>query len=177
MSSYIEFDHGDTEMLDLSWLAQANACIGPAISDGKQLYGVIDTLGYAIRRDPAFEHLLHPEGIAQELYLSVPPVSIKYEVLRVRVDPAESDYYWSLDSAGNIRLSPKECDSLGIPRLRFEFVRAASCWREYHYSAIREFSRAKGFGSWTYDSAQSLGFPLAEKESSDPNTVQSFNSQ
>ncbi|KAJ7729589.1 hypothetical protein B0H16DRAFT_1586638 [Mycena metata] len=172
MSSYIDFDDANTEMLEMSWLAQANTCIGPAISDGKQLYGVINTLGYAIYSDPAFKHLLHPAGIVQELYLFVPPIAIKYEKLRVRVDPPQSDYfYWSWDPAGTIRLSSEQCDSIGIPRLRLYFIRGANCWREYHYSAIREFSRAKGFDPCTYDLAQSLGCPLAEKELSDLNAV------
>ncbi|KAJ7874857.1 hypothetical protein B0H13DRAFT_1632936, partial [Mycena leptocephala] len=75
-------------------------------------------------------------------------------------------FYWSCDPAGNIHLSCEECDSIGIPRLRSYFIRTANCWREYNYSAIREFSRAKGFDPCTYDLAQSLGFPLVEKESS-----------
>ncbi|KAJ6494314.1 hypothetical protein C8R45DRAFT_176127 [Mycena sanguinolenta] len=39
MSSYVEFDKTHTGVLDTSWLAQANACIGPTISEGRHGYG------------------------------------------------------------------------------------------------------------------------------------------
>jgi hypothetical protein len=39
MSSYIEFDKAHSEMLEMSWLAQANMCIGPTIAEGKLGYG------------------------------------------------------------------------------------------------------------------------------------------
>ncbi|KAJ7807833.1 hypothetical protein B0H14DRAFT_2871845 [Mycena olivaceomarginata] len=166
LSTYIQLNKASTDILDISWLAQANACVGPAISDGKKMHGVIDTLGYSIS---AYWNILqtHQNGIAGEVYLSVPPLVVQYEGSRVRVEPPQSDsLYWSLDPAGNTRLSLEECDSLGIPRLRLYFTRAARCWREYHYNAICDFTRAKGFDPRTFDLCQSLGFPLAEMESS-----------
>lgn len=157
-------------MVDATWLSQANACLGPDISDGKQkqLYGMIDTLGYGIWYNHGFEDILHPAGITQEVYLFVTPLVIKYEASRVRVDPPQADgFYRSLDRTGNPRLSPEECDSLGIPRVRFHFIRAANCWREYHYSAICDFARAKGFDPYAFDLTHSLDFPLVEMDSSD----------
>ncbi|KAF7356007.1 hypothetical protein MVEN_00930100 [Mycena venus] len=120
LSTYIQLNNASTDILDVSWLAQANACIGPAISDGKKIHGVIDTLGYAIWYDPAFINILpvNQDGIAREVYLSVPPLVVKHEASRLRIEPPQPDsLYWSLDPAGNSRLSPEECDSLGIPRL------------------------------------------------------------
>ncbi|KAF7347102.1 hypothetical protein MVEN_01464300 [Mycena venus] len=176
LSTYIQFANAATDMLNVSWLAQANACFGPTISDGKhkQLYGVIDTLGYAIWHDPAFQHILHPEGIAQEVSLFVAPLVIKFEGSRVRVDPPQADgLYWSLDPMGNTRLSLEQSDLLRIPRVRHCFFQAANYWREYHYGAIRDFAQAKGFDPYAFDLTHSLRFPLAEMESSDPFAVQS----
>jgi hypothetical protein len=39
MSSHIEFGSAHSEMLDMSWLAQANACLGPTVAKGKQGHG------------------------------------------------------------------------------------------------------------------------------------------
>jgi hypothetical protein len=122
---------------------------------------VIDTQGYAIWYDRTYLNILptHQNGIAREVYLSIPPLVVKYEAPRVRVEPPQCDsLYWSLDPAGNSRLSLEECDSLGIPRLGLYFTRAAKCWREYHYSAICDFTRAKGFDPRTFDLCQPLGF-------------------
>jgi hypothetical protein len=49
--------------------------------------------------------------------------------------------------------------------LRFAFFRAAVCWQQYHYNAICDFSRAKGFDPYTYDVSRFLGLPLVEMES------------
>lgn len=39
LSTYIQLNKASTDILDVSWLAQANACVGPAISDGKKMHG------------------------------------------------------------------------------------------------------------------------------------------
>ncbi|KAJ7161883.1 hypothetical protein C8R43DRAFT_838489, partial [Mycena crocata] len=72
--------------------------------------------------------------------------------------------YWSLDSSGTTRLSEEESDRRGLPRLRFSFLRAANCWHEYHYKALRDFFIAKGFEPESSDVTRLLGFPLAENE-------------
>ncbi|KAF7356008.1 hypothetical protein MVEN_00930200 [Mycena venus] len=175
LSTYIQLNNASRDILDVSWLAQANACIGPAISDERKLYGVIDTLGYVIWFNPAFLNILpvHKDGISREVYLSVPSLIVKYEASRVRIEPPQHDsLYWSLDPAGNSRLSPEECDSLGIPRLQIHSIRGANSWREYHYNAICDFVRAKGFDPRTLDLCQSLGFPLAEMEPLDQSALQ-----
>ncbi|KAJ7701663.1 hypothetical protein B0H14DRAFT_3031829 [Mycena olivaceomarginata] len=131
LSTYIQLNKASTDILDISWLVQANACVGPAISDGKKMHDASN-------------------GIAREVYLSVPPLVVQYEDRGSVSSPPQSDsLYWSLDPAGNTRLSLEECDSLGIPRLRLYFIRAAKCWREYHYNAICDFTRAKGFDPHT----------------------------
>ncbi|KAJ7440886.1 hypothetical protein FB451DRAFT_988636, partial [Mycena latifolia] len=71
-------------------------------------------------------------------------------------------FYWSVDPLGTTRLSQDECDFLGIPRLTFEFVLGASFWQEYHYSAIRSLSLAKGFDPYSTDVTRLLGLPLIE---------------
>ncbi|KAF7341587.1 hypothetical protein MSAN_02055800 [Mycena sanguinolenta] len=160
--SYIEFEKTRTDILDTSWLTQANACIGGPISEGKHGYGVINTVGCGIKVDSGFEGL-HPDGIAQVVHLFLAPISVKYEGSRVTFDYSAPDgFYWTLDSAGTNRLSPEECDSLGIPRLKFYLLKAANTWHEYHYAAIREFFRAKGFDPYGYDVAKLLGLPLVE---------------
>jgi hypothetical protein len=37
LSTYIQL--ASTDIFDASWFAQANACVGPAISDGKKMHG------------------------------------------------------------------------------------------------------------------------------------------
>ncbi|KAF7341589.1 hypothetical protein MSAN_02056000 [Mycena sanguinolenta] len=166
MSSYVEFDNTHGGILDASWLAQANACIGPTVAEGKHGYGAINTLGCAIRFDDGFEGS-HPDGIAQTVHLSIAPISVKHEGSRITFDhPRYDGLYWSLDSAGTNRLSPEECDSLGIPRLQFHVLKAANTWHEYHYAAIRDFFQAKGFDPYGYDVAKLLELPLVEPDSS-----------
>lgn len=113
--------------------------------------------------DSAFAHTEHPEGTTQEVHLAVSPIRVKYRGSRAGVEYPQSDhFYWSSDAAGTTRLSTEECDSLGIPRLLFSFLRGASCWYPYHYGAIREFIRGKGFDPYSYDVTRFLGFPMAD---------------
>jgi hypothetical protein len=101
------------------------------------------------------------------VHLSIAPISVHHEGLRVRAsfdyNPANS-FYWSLDPAGTTRLSTEESDALGIPRLRFLLLVGGNFWHEYHYSAIRDFLRAKGVDAYSHDLPHLLGLPLVEKE-------------
>ncbi|KAJ6535856.1 hypothetical protein DFH09DRAFT_100190 [Mycena vulgaris] len=163
-SSYIEFDKVHADMLNMSWLSQANMCISLEARSRHQ-YGVIDTLGCIIWLDHAFEHVLHPDGTAQEAHFFVSPISVRKEGLRVGVEFAQHNhFYWSLNPSGAPILSQEECDSLGIPRLRFPFLRAANCWHDYHYSAIREFFRAKNCDPYSHYVTRLLGLPLVQIE-------------
>ncbi|KAJ7026249.1 hypothetical protein C8F04DRAFT_1297874 [Mycena alexandri] len=163
MSTYIEFDPVNATRLNLSWLAQANMCISPALLQGEQPHGVVDTLGSVIMFDPAFHHILHAEGIPEETHIFVCPITVKYQGSRIGVEGLQSDcYYWSLDAAGTCRLSSEECDSLGIPRLQVGPICGANYWHEYHYSAIREFALSKGVDLDSQDIAQLLGLPKVQ---------------
>ncbi|KAJ7831023.1 hypothetical protein B0H14DRAFT_3872387 [Mycena olivaceomarginata] len=167
MSSYFEFDTVNAAIVDTGWLAQANACLGPTIAKGKHGYGAINTLGWAVASDHRFKATLHPEGTTRAVHLSIAPITAKYEGARVRADfdYLQSDsFYWSLDPGGIPRLSTEECDSLGLPRLRFIFLLAGNFWHEYHYSAVREFLRVKGLDPYGHDLPHLLGLPLVEKE-------------
>ncbi|KAJ7798951.1 hypothetical protein B0H14DRAFT_2904746 [Mycena olivaceomarginata] len=143
-------------MLDMSWLAQANACLG-----------VINTLGRAVTFDHAFKGTLLPNGTTRTVHLFIAPITAKHEGSRVRVnfDCSKSDSYWSLDPAGTTRLSTAECTSLGLPRLRFVSLVGGNYWQEYHYSAICEFLRAKRIDPYSYELLHLLGLPLVEQES------------
>jgi len=168
MSSYIEFDPVNATRLNLSWLAQANVCISPALLHGEQPHGVVDTLGSIIIFDPAFDHILHAEGTPQETHVFVSPITGKYQGSRIGVEDLQSDcYYWSLDASGTCRLSTEECDFLGIPRLRVYPICGANYWHGYHYSAICEFARSKGVKPDSQDIAQLLGLPKVQMRSSD----------
>ncbi|KAJ7881981.1 hypothetical protein B0H14DRAFT_2178064, partial [Mycena olivaceomarginata] len=68
-------------------------------------------------------------------------------------------FYWSLDPTGNTQMTPDECDSLGLPRLKFLFLPRARFWHEYHCDAIREFFEAKGFDPESRDVTRLLGLP------------------
>ncbi|KAJ7349926.1 hypothetical protein DFH08DRAFT_997326, partial [Mycena albidolilacea] len=67
--------------------------------------------------------------------------------------------YWSLEPAGNTRMTEEECDSIGLPRLEFIFLPRANFWHEYHYHAIHEFFEAKGINPYSDCVAQLLGLP------------------
>ncbi|KAJ7112037.1 hypothetical protein C8R43DRAFT_1040973 [Mycena crocata] len=167
MSTYIEFDATNSSMLDVSWLSQANMCIGPQISDteGENHYGLIDTLGWTMMVDPQHGHILRPEGTAQEVHLFVRPIRITRRCLRIGITfPQDDCFYWSLDSSGVTRLSQAMCDSLGIPRLQFVFFHGGNCWQPYHYNAIRDFFEEKGFDSYGPDVTHLLGLPIAEMD-------------
>ncbi|KAF8187231.1 hypothetical protein K438DRAFT_1764867 [Mycena galopus ATCC 62051] len=144
MTSYIEFDAKERDLLAAAWLSQANVYITPSISDGEHRSG-------------------HPEGTMQEVHLAVSPVRVKYQDFRAGVEYPQSDhFYWSSDAAGTAPLSSEECDSIGIPRLKFAFFCGASYWYPYHYGAVREFFHSKGFDPYSYDVTRLLGFPMAD---------------
>ncbi|KAJ7200779.1 hypothetical protein GGX14DRAFT_400387 [Mycena pura] len=142
---YIEFDPVNATRLNLSWLAQANACISPALLHGEQPH----------------------EGTPQETHAFVCPITVKYEGSRIGVEDLQSDcYYWSLDASGSCRLSTEECDFLGIPRLRVYPICGANYWHRYHYNAICEFARSKGVHPDSQDVAQLLSLPKVQMRSS-----------
>lgn len=110
-----------------------------------------------------FHHLLHSEGIPYEVHLTVCGITVHHRGSWVSVESPHTDcFYWSSDASGNDRLSPDECDSLGIPRLLAGSFHAANCWNHYHYAAISEFRCAKGIDTDSYELAELLGFPVVQ---------------
>ncbi|KAJ7358466.1 hypothetical protein DFH08DRAFT_442754 [Mycena albidolilacea] len=155
----------------MSWLSQANSCISEFSPNVRKSHrcGVVDKLWCALIVDADYRHLLRVEGTLQEAHLFVPSVSVKHHGPRIGLDSVESDhFYWSLDPMGNTRMTPDECDSLGLPRLKFLFLPRARFWHEYHCNAIREFFEAKGFDPESRDVTRLLGLPLAETEPNIP---------
>jgi hypothetical protein len=73
----------------------------------------------------------------------------------------------TLDPSGVPRMTLEESDSIGLPRWKFYFLPTFNTWREYHYNAIREFSKTRGFDPYSNDIVRLLGSPfkLAELES------------
>jgi len=62
-------------------------------------------------------------------------------------------------------MTQDECDLIGLPRWKFDFVPTINAWHEYHYNAIREFSETRGFDPYSNDATRLLGLSLAEIES------------
>ncbi|KAJ7751356.1 hypothetical protein B0H16DRAFT_829637 [Mycena metata] len=160
----------DTGKVDVhsTWLAQANKCIGRAIT-GTTRYrsGVVSTLGCAIfpQNQDGSPSTLRPEGIAQEVHIFPCSVAIKSEGGRIGLEFPEVDqFYWSLDPLGKTRLTQKESDALGFPRLRFCFVTAVNFWHDYQYSALSAFWQARGLNPHSNDVAELLGSALVEVE-------------
>ncbi|KAJ7482492.1 hypothetical protein FB451DRAFT_1441811 [Mycena latifolia] len=125
MSTYIEFDPVNAARLNLSWLAQANACVAPALLQGEQPHGVVDTLGSVIVFDPAFDHILHAEGTPQETRLrSCIGVEVCSLIATIGpwMPPEPADY--PLKNA-----TPSEFPDCGLVQFA---------------GAIREFARSKG---------------------------------
>ncbi|KAJ7694266.1 hypothetical protein B0H14DRAFT_3044194 [Mycena olivaceomarginata] len=145
LSCSITLEEDAVSALNMSWLSQGEFCrLG---STNPYSTGVVDKLWCALI------------GTLQEAHLFVRSVSVKHHGPRIGLDSAESDhFYWSLDPTGNTRMTPDECDSLGLPRLKARF------WHEYHCDAIREFFEAKGFDPESRDVTRLLGLPLAETE-------------
>ncbi|KAJ7455850.1 hypothetical protein FB451DRAFT_1277565 [Mycena latifolia] len=112
----------------------------------------MNLLGLLVR-DVAFQHA----------YLFACPIDVRYDGPCVGIQlPIADHFYWALDPMGTTRLSQDECDSLGIPRLRFNFLPSANFWHEYHYSAIRNYCRTKGLDPYTYDVTRGPELPLIE---------------
>ncbi|KAJ7718421.1 hypothetical protein B0H16DRAFT_1475559 [Mycena metata] len=154
-----------------TWLAQANKCIGRAITEGstRYRYGVVNNLGCAIfpQNDDEFSSpsILRPEGIAQEVHIFPCSVAAKREGSHIGLEFPEADQlYWSLDPLGKIPLTQKESDTLGLPRLCFRFFTAVNFWHDYQYSALCAFWRARGLNPYTNDIAEFLGSALIEVE-------------
>ncbi|KAF8147138.1 hypothetical protein K438DRAFT_1780231 [Mycena galopus ATCC 62051] len=142
-SAHVQLEEGTINMSDTSWLSQAND-----------------------QDTDTYRHLLHREGTSKTACAFVRSFGFGREGSRVRLQFPESDQvYWSLDPSGNTRLTQDECDSIGLPRLRFLFLPTARFWHEYHYNAIREFYEGKGFDPYNHEVTRLLGLPLAEMES------------
>jgi hypothetical protein len=128
--------------------------------------GVVEMLSCVLVMDAKFQHVLRSEGTLAQAHIFLCPISVRHEGLRIGLEFPESDYfYWSLDSAGNSRMTLAECDSIGLPRLGFRFLATTKFWHEYHYNAVREFSEARGFNPHSSEVARLLGLPLVEIES------------
>lgn len=113
--------------------------------------------------DRAFEDLLHTDGTSLEFHLFVCPLIIASHSSRSSLALGELDhYYWAMDPEGHKQLSLAESDSLGLPRLVLEIRSWATFWEPYHYNAVREFHRGKGFDPGTQDVTQLLSLPIVE---------------
>ncbi|KAJ7110588.1 hypothetical protein C8R44DRAFT_261561 [Mycena epipterygia] len=130
--------------------------------------GLVDTLLCLISFDFEFESLLLTDGMAQQAHLFACPIEIVSSGPRIRIEfPESGQFYWALDEGGSTRLSQKECDDIGIPRMKFKHTAAASFWEIYHYNAIREFHEAKGFDPYTEEVTRTLGLDVVEWERED----------
>ncbi|KAJ7907223.1 hypothetical protein B0H13DRAFT_699074 [Mycena leptocephala] len=169
LSSSIGFADEDVNVFNASWLSQANMCIGKSILPNRckrYRYGVVEMLSCVLVMDAKFQHVIRSEGTLAQAHIFLCPISVRHEGLRIGLEFPESDYfYWSLDSAGNSRMTLAECDYIGLPRLEFMFLPTAKFWHEYHYNAVREFSEARGFNPHSSEVARLLGLPLVEIES------------
>ncbi|KAJ7718440.1 hypothetical protein B0H16DRAFT_423307 [Mycena metata] len=151
----------------LTWFAQANKCIGRAITEGNSLYryGVVNTLACGILPQKELLFMLRPEGTAQEAHIFPCSVGVKRQGSRIGLELPEPDQlYWSLDPLGKTRLTQEESDSLGLPRLQFGFFMIANFWHEYQYRALRTFWEARGLNPYNNDVAQFLDSALVEVE-------------
>ncbi|KAK7007563.1 hypothetical protein R3P38DRAFT_3027882 [Favolaschia claudopus] len=162
----------EDETMDLCWLSQANMCIGdlnsvPRGCHGRFGYGLIEELLCGVALEDGFQDLLREEGTLQEAHLFLCTPRIRREGLRMGIQfPKADQFYWSLDPSAGSRLTEAECDSLGLPRLRFVFILTARLWHDYHYYAIREFFIAKGVDPYSQDVTRILGLPFAEVDAS-----------
>ncbi|KAJ6595025.1 hypothetical protein DFH09DRAFT_1357794 [Mycena vulgaris] len=167
----IELEGVDQHLVSMSWLSQANHCIGGTISKGgkRYRYGTIDTLRCLIALDTELQHMLRPEGTLREAHLFPCSISVRHQGPRIGLDFPDADHwYWSLDPTGITRMTQDECDLIGLPRWKFDFVPTINAWHEYHYNAIREFSETRDFDPYSNDATRLLGLSLAEIESNIP---------
>ncbi|KAJ7861818.1 hypothetical protein B0H14DRAFT_522764 [Mycena olivaceomarginata] len=167
LSSWIELGNETRNALQTSWLSQANFCIGETVPARSSIYrcGVISKLACAVVIDGDYHHLLREEGTLRQAHIFLQPIIVKHEGPRIGLDfPESGQWYWSLDPTGSTRITPEECDSIGLPRLKFLFLLGARYWHKYQYNAIREFFEAKGFDPHNQDVTRLLGLPLAEME-------------
>ncbi|KAK7007564.1 hypothetical protein R3P38DRAFT_2644879 [Favolaschia claudopus] len=160
-----EYEHSTT-----SWLSQANLCTGDGGRfkgcDGRFRCGIIDALSCALMLDEKCRHLLRDEGTLREAHIFLCTPRIRRKGSRVGIEFPEADqFYWSLDLTGSSPLTEAECDSIGLPRLRFLFMVTARFWHEYQYYALREFFIIKGMDPCSQEVTRMLGLPLAELES------------
>jgi len=164
----IELEDVDEDLISKSWLSQANFCIGETISKGgkRYRYGTIDKLSCLIAVDTEIRHMLRAEGTVCEAHLVPRPVGVRHQGARIGLEfPDANNWYWSLDPSGITRMTPDECDAIGLPRWKFYFLPTINAWHEYHYNAIREFAETRGFDPYSTDVARLLGLPLVELES------------
>ncbi|KAF7369613.1 hypothetical protein MVEN_00292100 [Mycena venus] len=167
LSSCIKLEDEIVNLVNTSWLSQANRCIYKTMPDRERRYrcGVVEMLKCIVMVDLEYHHLLRPDGTLREAHIFVCPVSVRHDGLRVGIEFPDSDQvYWSLDPAGSIRMTEEECDSIGLPRLQFIFLPRANFWHEYHYHALHEVFEAKGLDPYSDCVAQLLGLPLAEMD-------------
>ncbi|KAJ7753305.1 hypothetical protein B0H14DRAFT_2979982 [Mycena olivaceomarginata] len=160
LSSSIKLEDEIVNLVNTSWLSQANRCIDKTMPDRERRYrcGVVEMLECIVMVDFECHHRLRLEGTLHEAH-------ILHDGLRIGIEFPDSDQvYWSLDPAGNTRMTEEECDSIGLPRLEFIFLPRANFWHEYHYHALHEFFEAKGINPYSDCVAQLLGLPLAEME-------------
>ncbi|KAF8183091.1 hypothetical protein K438DRAFT_2165090 [Mycena galopus ATCC 62051] len=175
--AFMKLDNAGVSILHHAWLSQGNMFVrGGQKDSGFQwgtipscfgyrkinfdFLGIVDMITCHLRLDQAFENLLHTDGMTMECHLFVCPLTI-----RGRCIPAlpESDYYyWATDPVGEKRLSQQESDNLGLPRFILEFRHWATFWQPYHYSAVRDFHRGKGFNPYSLDVTNLLGLPVIE---------------
>ncbi|KAJ7671986.1 hypothetical protein B0H14DRAFT_3070086 [Mycena olivaceomarginata] len=136
LSSSIKLEDEIVNLVNTSWLSQANRCIDKIMPDREQRYrcGMVEMLECIVMVDLECHHLLRPEGTLHEAHIFVCAVSVRHDGLRIGIEFPDSDQvYWSLDPAGNTRMTEEERDSMGLPRLEFIFLPRANFWHEYHY--------------------------------------------
>ncbi|KAJ7107502.1 hypothetical protein C8R44DRAFT_858004 [Mycena epipterygia] len=163
--AFIKLDTNQVSVLHQAWLSQANLWIGPNSNNRTDRWGLIDLISCHFAIDPAFEDLFQRDGTPVESHLFVCPLDLRCQAGRYNLALPESDhYYWALDSTGKTRLSQKESDDLGLPRLLFKLTPWATFWQPYHYNAIRDFHQAKGFDPDGLDVTHLLGLPVVQME-------------
>ncbi|KAJ7703546.1 hypothetical protein B0H17DRAFT_1127177 [Mycena rosella] len=126
---------------------------------------VVDNLECVVAVDNQPQHFLRAEGTLRQTYILLCPMNIRQQDSRIGPKfPQSEQFHCSLDLSVNIKMTQDECDSIGLPRLRFPFFPTARFWHECHYNAIGEFAQAKDFDPYHNDLTRLLGLPLAEVE-------------
>ncbi|ESK92474.1 hypothetical protein Moror_4511 [Moniliophthora roreri MCA 2997] len=154
-----------------TWLLQAHSVLDK-LQVGEHWEAYLTIAGFWLHLHRRFEDERPTIGsfVDTPYYLFVRPIPLPSDDPAVWSSWERSKYYWSLDAYGTQEMTESHRISLGLPSFTIRMSVYHESWDKRTYDAIHDVQAQQGFDPKTADFARTIGLPILEVESLEPQT-------